>query len=218
MNAMRLLITGPPGSGKGTFAELLCKKTNLHHLSTGDLLREEIKKGGALGKEIKDVIDRGDFVSDDLVNKVVKENITKEEIRKGFLLDGHPRSVMQAEFLTNIEHITGIILITLPDEVIIDRLSKRRICPKCGTTYHLDYNPPKKEGLCNNEEAALIQRDDDKPEVIAHRMKVYKEQTLPVVTYLKKHNIPVIEIQGNYDIKTEGDQLIQKIIDWQEAS
>ncbi len=194
---MNLIFLGPPGVGKGTVAKLLLKDLAIPQISTGDLLREAVKENSPLGKEAKSYMDSGKLVPDNLVIDLIKKRISNEDCKKGFILDGFPRTIPQAESLeiNNIK-IDKVLNFIASKKTIIERLSGRRICKNCNAIYHIKNIPPKKEGVCDKCGGKLIQRDDDKPEAIERRLEVYKKQTEPLIEYYKKKGILV-------DIDTE---------------
>ena len=181
---MNLIILGPPGAGKGTQATFIATEFNIPHISTGDMLREAIKKGTNLGQKAKEVMDAGNLVSDDLIIELVKERISESDCSQGFLFDGFPRTIPQAEALelNNIQ-IDGVIELKVPDDEILKRMSGRRIHLNSGRTYHVDFNPPLKEGLDDETGEELIIRKDDEPETVRDRLKVYWKQTQPLIEY-----------------------------------
>ena len=181
---MNLIILGPPGAGKGTQAAFIASEQNIPHISTGDMLREAIKNGTELGLQAKAVMDAGNLVSDELIIELVKERISQEDCKNGFLFDGFPRTIPQAEALqeNNID-INGVIELVIADEEIIKRMSGRRIHLASGRTYHVDFNPPKKSGLDDETGEELIIRKDDEPETVKDRLKVYWTQTQPLIEY-----------------------------------
>ena len=181
---MNLIILGPPGAGKGTQATFIASEFNIPHISTGDMLREAIKKGTNLGQKAKEVMDAGNLVSDDLIIELVKERISESDCSQGFLFDGFPRTIPQAEALelNNIQ-IDGVIELKVPDDEILKRMSGRRIHLNSGRTYHVDFNPPLKEGLDDETGEELIIRKDDEPETVRDRLKVYWKQTQPLIEY-----------------------------------
>jgi len=181
---MNLIILGPPGAGKGTQAAFIASEQNIPHISTGDMLREAIKNGTELGLQAKAVMDAGNLVSDELIIKLVKERISQEDCKNGFLFDGFPRTIPQAEALQeNNVDINGVIELVIADEEIIKRMSGRRIHLASGRTYHVDFNPPKKTGLDDETGEELIIRKDDEPETVKDRLKVYWTQTQPLIEY-----------------------------------
>lgn len=181
---MNLIILGPPGAGKGTQAAFIASEQNIPHISTGDMLREAIKNGTELGLQAKAVMDSGNLVSDELIIELVKERISQEDCKTGFLFDGFPRTIPQAEALQeNNVDINGVIELVIEDEEIIKRMSGRRIHLASGRTYHVDFNPPKKSGLDDETGEELIIRKDDEPETVKDRLKVYWTQTQPLIEY-----------------------------------
>ena len=181
---MNLIILGPPGAGKGTQAAFIASEQNIPHISTGDMLREAIKNGTELGLQAKAVMDSGSLVSDELIIELVKERISQEDCKNGFLFDGFPRTIPQAEALQeNNVDINGVIELVIADEEIIKRMSGRRIHLASGRTYHVDFNPPKKSGLDDETGEELIIRKDDEPETVKDRLKVYWTQTQPLIEY-----------------------------------
>lgn len=197
---MKLVLIGCPGAGKGTQAKMLSKKYDIAHISTGDLLREQIKKGTELGKKVSEIINAGGLVSDDIVSAMLAERIKADDCRKGYILDGYPRNVSQAEGLNGIVgSLDKVICYEVDDNVIVDRMVGRRSCPNCGKMYHTTYNPPKKEGVCDECGEALIQRKDDNEETVVNRLKVYHETTAPVIDYYDKKGI-LLRTSGVGDI------------------
>ncbi len=190
---MNLLITGLPGVGKGTQSENIVKEYGVVHLSTGNLFRSEISNQTELGIEAKNYIDQGQLVPDELTIKMLEQEIKKDQYKNGFLLDGFPRTIAQAEFLDkmladNGLNLDGVIALDLDEEVIIERLVNRLVCPKCQASYHKLFIKPAVEWVCDKDGTELIQRDDDKLESIEKRLAVAKEQTMPVVDYYQAQN------------------------------
>jgi adenylate kinase len=186
-----LVFLGPPGAGKGTQAKLLSQRMGFLHLSTGDLLREAVKNQTPLGKKAKEYMDRGELVPDELIVQLIEETMPKGG---NVILDGFPRTVNQALALEEMlkgkgEKISKVLFFDVPDEVIIDRLSGRRVCSKCGAVYHVKYNPPKIEGVCDLCGGSLVQRDDDKEEVVKKRLEVYRKQTQPLIEFYQDRGI-----------------------------
>ncbi len=184
---MRVILLGSPGSGKGTQARFITEKYNIPQISTGDMLRAAVKAGTPLGKEAKKVMDAGGLVSDDIILGLIKERISQPDCKNGFLLDGFPRTIAQAEGLDAMGvDIDYVIEIDVPDEDIIKRMSGRRVHLESGRTYHIEYNPPKIEGLDDVTGEPLVQREDDKEETVRKRLEVYHQQTKPLVEYYSK--------------------------------
>jgi adenylate kinase len=188
MSELNLILLGPPGSGKGTQGESLQDDLRLPYYATGDILRTAIKEGTEIGAKAKEYMDRGDLVPDDVIIGVIAERVQGEEAGDGFILDGFPRTVPQAEALEDeIEKLgrkmTAAILIEVPEEEIVRRLSGRRTCEQGGHVFHVDFNPPKQEGVCDVDGSKLIVRDDDKPEVVQQRLSQYREKTEPLIDY-----------------------------------
>jgi len=188
---MRIVLLGPPGIGKGSYAKELSKRLDIPHISTGDIFREEIKKETELGKKVKEYVEKGELVPDEIVIEVVRNRLSQPDCQKGFILDGFPRTLNQAKALDEITKIDIVFNFEAPIEVIIDRVSGRRICKKCGAIYHIKYNPPKKDGICDICGGELYQREDDKPEIVKHRLEVYNKQFKPIVEYYKEKGILV---------------------------
>ena len=183
----RLILLGPPGAGKGTQADLLCKEFNIPKISTGDMLREAIANQTDLGKEVSSILDSGALVSDEIIGSLLEERLSNDDCASGYLLDGVPRTLGQASILERMGiEFTNVIEIKVDDEVIVNRMSGRRVRPQSGRNYHIDFNPPKKEGLDDLTNEPLIQREDDKPETVLKRLDVYHEETKPLSDFYKK--------------------------------
>lgn len=209
---MRVIFLGPPGVGKGTQADFIAQTYDIPKLSTGDLLREAVANETALGKEAKGYMNRGELVPDDVVVGLVKEKLSSPECGKGFLLDGFPRTVSQADQLSSFLTSTGQILdhvvyFSLSKDEIIRRISGRRSCPSCKAVYHLESVPPKQPGICDACGQSLIQRNDDKPETVESRLSVYQEQTAPLVEYYKTQNI-LKELDGAGSVASVQERLV----------
>ncbi|HYZ27687.1 MAG TPA: adenylate kinase [Thermoleophilaceae bacterium] len=188
MSELNLVLLGPPGAGKGTQAERLVTDFDLPYYATGDILRAAVKDESDLGREAKDYMDRGELVPDELICDVIMQRIDLPEAEDGFLLDGFPRNIQQADILEQAlsrrgRKLTAVLLIEVPDEEVIKRLSGRRVCVKNQHVYHVDFDPPKHDDVCDQDGSRLIQRDDDKPETIKKRLEVYHAQTSPLIDY-----------------------------------
>jgi len=203
---------GLPGAGKGTQASEIVKKFPIPHISTGDMFRKAIKDETDLGKEAKSYMDRGELVPDEVTVGIVKERISEDDAKKGFLLDGFPRTIDQAESLNQImseldREIDAVINIEVPEEELMNRLTGRRICEKCGTTYHLVFNPPKVDGICDIDGGKLYQREDDNPETVSNRLSVNVKQSKPILEYYNNKGV-LKNIDGSKDIDEVTDDVI----------
>ena len=197
---MNLIFLGAPGAGKGTQAEVVCEKLGIPAISTGNMLREAVKNGTPAGLAAKECMDRGDLVPDEVVIGILKDRIAQDDAKNGFILDGFPRTVAQAEALDAMGvEIDKVIEISVPDEKIISRLSGRRVCEGCGASYHVDFKPTKVEGKCNLCGANVVQRIDDKPETVIARLKTYREKTAPLKDYYMRKG-KLITVQGQEEI------------------
>lgn len=184
---MRLILLGPPGAGKGTQAGFICKTFGIPQISTGDMLRAAVKAGTPLGQAAKRVMDSGALVSDDIIIGLVEERLKEPDCVNGYLFDGFPRTIPQADALRHAAVAIDYVLeIDVPESEIVDRMSGRRVHPASGRTYHLKFNPPRREGLDDETGEALIQRDDDREDTVRHRLQVYREQTRPLVDYYER--------------------------------
>ncbi len=205
---MNIVILGPPGVGKGTYAGFLSKKYNIPKISVGDLFRKAIKDETELGKRIQGYVSSGDLVPDEIVIELVKNRLEEDDCKKGFLLDGYPRTVAQAEAMEKFKKIDAALNFVAPDEEIMSRIGGRRTCSKCGAIYHIKNIPPKVEGICDRCRGKLIQRSDEKPQVIKNRLVVYREKTKPVIDYLRKKG-SLVDIDAHYNIE-EIDKIISQ--------
>ena len=201
---MKIIMLGAPGAGKGTQADMITKKYNVPHISTGDIFRANIKNGTELGKKAKGYMDQGLLVPDSLVVDLVIDRIHQDDCKEGYVLDGFPRTIPQAEALdaalaAENEEIDVAIDVEVPDDNIVNRMSGRRACLKCGATYHIVYNAPKTEGVCDNCGSELVQREDDKPETVLNRLSVYHKETQPLIDYYNQKG-KVAEIDGTQDL------------------
>jgi adenylate kinase len=212
---LNIVLLGPPGVGKGTYAEILSKKYGIPKISVGDQFRKAIKDETELGKRIKGYVSSGDLVPDETVVELVKNRLEEDDCKKGFLLDGYPRTVAQAEAMEKFKKVDVALNFVAPDEVIMTRLGGRRTCSQCGAVYHIKNIPPKVEGVCDRCGGKLIQRSDEKPEIIKNRLVVYREKTKPVVDYLRKKGL-LADIDAHYDIE-EIDKIIAQCQKYLEA-
>jgi adenylate kinase len=203
---MRLVFIGPPGIGKGTYAKAISQKYGIPHISTGDIFREEIAKGTELGQKVKYYVERGLLVPDEIVIEVVKKVLQSPMCSKGFILDGFPRTLRQAEELDKLTKIDLVFLFEAPLEIIIERVSGRLVCPKCGAIYHIKWRPPKTPGICDVCGTPLIRRKDDEPEVVRERYRIYKETFEPIIEYYRRKGL-LVEI----DSSREADAVIADI-------
>lgn len=198
---MKLMFLGAPGAGKGTQASLVSEKYSIPSISTGALLRAAISNQTKLGLEAKSYMDAGALVPDSVVVGIIKEKLQSDDCKNGFILDGFPRTVNQAEALDSMGiGIDLVIDIEIADEKIVERISGRRVCSKCGATYHISYLPPKKEGICDNCSSELIMRSDDAPETVLSRLEVYHKQTEPLIDYYSKHG-KMLVVDGTLSIE-----------------
>ena len=209
---MKIIMLGAPGAGKGTQAKQIASKYSIPHISTGDIFRANIKNGTELGKKAKSYMDQGLLVPDELTCDLVVDRISQADAANGYVLDGFPRTIPQAEALTNAlnarnEKIDYAINVEVPDSNIVNRMSGRRACLGCGATYHIEFNAPKKEGVCDVCGAELVLRDDDKPETVQKRLNVYHDQTQPLIEYYSKAGA-LVEVDGTQDI----DVVFQDIV------
>ena len=201
---MKIIMLGAPGAGKGTQAKMIAAKYEIPHISTGDIFRANIKNGTELGKKAKAYMDAGQLVPDELTVELVLDRIKQKDCVKGYILDGFPRTIPQAEALDSAlndrgEKIEYAINVDVPDENIVKRMSGRRACVNCGATYHIVYNPTKEEGICDACQGELILRDDDKPETVAKRLSVYHEQTQPLIDHYDAKGV-LHTVDGTVDI------------------
>jgi adenylate kinase len=197
---MILILLGPPGAGKGTQAKLLASEYGVPHISTGDMFRDHKARGTEIGKKIQAIMDAGGLVTDDVTNAMVKERLSRPDVAKGFILDGYPRTTAQAEYLEKLLASMGrsldkVISYEVAEELVVERISGRRSCPKCGAVYHVSANPPRRMGYCDKDDAGLVQRDDDKPENVKKRMQEYADKTWPLKRFYEERHL-VSEIEG----------------------
>ncbi len=208
---MKIIMLGAPGAGKGTQAKKIAEAYGIPHISTGDIFRANLKEGTELGLKAKTYMDKGELVPDELTCDLVVDRISKDDAKNGYVLDGFPRTIPQADALTNAlnargEKVDFAIDVDVPDENIINRMGGRRACVGCGATYHLEFAPPKKEGVCDVCGKDLILRDDDKPETVGNRLRVYHEQTQPLIDYYTKAGV-LHTVDGTQDIDKVFDDI-----------
>jgi adenylate kinase len=209
---MNIIFLGPPGAGKGTQAKILVEKYGIPQISTGDMLREHVAKGTELGLKAKEYMEKGQLVPDEIILGMVKERLSQADAQKGFILDGFPRTVAQAEALDKIleemgKKIEFVLALIVPDEELVTRLTGRRTCKNCGMMYHIKFKPSKVEGKCDACGGELYQRADDNEETVRNRLKVYHEQTAPLIEYYRKKGV-LFEVDGNKSIEEITQQLI----------
>jgi adenylate kinase len=212
---MRAILLGPPGAGKGTQAETIVNEFSIPHISTGDIFRKNIKEGTALGKKAMEYMDQGKLVPDDLTVELVKDRLLQDDCSNGFLLDGFPRTIYQADALEDALKSMGkaldyVINIMVRKELLVERAVGRRICKDCGQTYHMSFNEPSKEGVCDNCGGVLLQRKDDTEETVENRINVYQEQTEPLIDYYTQKGI-IVNIDGEKPIAQVGKDIIAEL-------
>ncbi len=202
---MKIIMLGAPGAGKGTQAKMIAEKYNVPHISTGDIFRSNIKNGTELGMEAKKYMDQGLLVPDQLTVKILLDRVAKDDCKNGYVLDGFPRTIPQAEVLDEAltelgDKIDYAINVEVPDENIVKRMSGRRACLNCGATYHIEHIPPKQDGICDACSKELVLRDDDKPETVKNRLEVYHKQTQPLIDFYSKKGV-LKTVDGTVDMK-----------------
>lgn len=212
---MRLVIMGPPGAGKGTQAVMIAEEYSIPHISTGDIFRKNLKEGTPLGLKAKEYMDKGLLVPDEVVVEIVKDRLVKDDCKNGFLLDGFPRTVAQANALDHVLEdmdmgLDKVINIDVDKDVLIERAVGRRVCSGCGATYHIRFNPPEKTGECDACAGKVIQRDDDREDTVVKRIEVYLEQTLPLIQYYKRRGL-LVSINGEHEIQRVFGDIIKAV-------
>ncbi len=215
MIVLRLILLGPPGAGKGTQASAIVEKYNIPHISTGDIFRENIKKGTELGEKAKEYMDKGLLVPDELVISIVEDRLQQEDCKNGFLLDGFPRTLNQGEALDEVLSKMGLNLnrvvnLDVGKEILIERAIGRRICKDCGEVFHIKFNPSKKEGVCDNCGGKLYQRDDDTVETVEKRIEVYHKQTEPLIDYYNKKGL-ILNVDGSKDKNLLFEEIVKAL-------
>ena len=209
---MKIIMLGAPGAGKGTQAKMIAEKFAIPHISTGDMLRANIKNGTELGMEAKKYMDQGLLVPDELTVKILLDRVAQDDCKNGYVLDGFPRTIPQAEVLDKAltelgDKIDYAVNVDVPDENIINRMSGRRACVNCGATYHIVHIPPKKENICDTCNAELILRDDDKPETVKNRLEVYHNQTQPLIEFYEAKGV-LKSVDGTVDMKDVFESIV----------
>lgn len=212
---MRFILLGPPGVGKGTEAEILKKHYQIPHISTGNIFRELFQQETEIGKIAKSFIEKGQLVPDDITNEIVRQRLYHDDVKDGFMFDGYPRNVEQAEALDKVMtelgiKLTAVINIQADDELILSRISGRRVCEKCGAVYHTINKQPKVAGVCDVCGGQLIHREDDQTETVKDRLKIYHDQTEPVIDYYNKQNL-VITVDGSTSISWTNEQILKAL-------
>ena len=208
---MNLILLGAPGAGKGTQAEVISEKLGIPQISTGNILREAVKNGTEMGVKAKGFMESGALVPDEVVIGILKERIAEDDCKNGFILDGFPRTVPQAEALESMGvNIDKVISLEVADETIQGRLSGRRVCEKCGASYHVEFNPPKTEGVCDKCGGAAVQRKDDAPETVIERLRTYHEQTAPLVDFYGNKG-RLVKVQGQDEVKDTSELVLKAV-------
>ena len=207
---MKLVIFGPPSAGKGTQAQKLSQRYGLPQVSTGDLLRKAVADHTPLGKKVKSFLDQGKLGPDPLIVELIKDRVSKPDCRNGYLLDGFPRTMNQAKELEKMTDIDLVLNIVVDQEILVERAVGRRSCPKDGSVYHVKFNPPMKDLVCDKCGTELVQRDDDREDTVRNRLKVYQEQTAPLIEYYRKKG-KLVDIQGTGGIDAVFERMVRSI-------
>lgn len=210
---MKLILLGAPGAGKGTQAEVICEHFHIPAISTGNMIREALKSGTELGEIARSYMESGSLVPDEVVIGIVRDRISQPDCENGFILDGFPRTIAQAEALDAMgADIDRVLNIDVADEAIVARMSGRRVCPVCGASYHLQFKPPMQDNICDRCAGTLIQRQDDVPETVAHRLRVYHEQTKPLEDYYRKQG-KLCTVNGQEDVQHTSARILSALED-----
>lgn len=207
---MNLIFLGAPGAGKGTQSEIICSKLNIITISTGNIIREAIKAQTPLGKQVKSFLEIGKLVTDDIVINLVKDRIAQKDCENGFILDGFPRTVFQADALSDMIKIDKVININVSQDIIFERLKSRLVCSSCSTSYNVKSRPPKMEGICDKCSSKLIFREDDREEIVKKRLEVYYNETQPLVDYYKNKNL-LLDVDGTKPLEESTDYILSSI-------
>jgi len=205
---LNLLLVGPQGSGKSVQGDLLSKKFGIPRISTGEILREHVKNNTELGKKIKPIIEKGQLVSEEIIVELVKDRLSKSDVKKGFILDGFPRTISQAIALEKIRRLSHVIFIDLTDDAAVKRISSRRVCLKCGASFNIITIPPKKKDVCDNCSSLLVQREDDKESAVKKRLSDFHSLTKPIIDFYKGK---VIKVDGSKTVEAVFDEIIAKL-------
>jgi len=207
---MKLVIFGPPSAGKGTQAQKLSKKYGIPQIATGDLLREHVAKKTPIGIKVKEILEQGKLGPDELIIEMIKERVSQPDCANGYILDGFPRTINQASELEKFASIDIVLNIGVDMELLVERAVGRRICPKCTAVYHVEFNPPKVPGICDKCGSELVQRDDDKEQTARKRLKVYQDQTEPLIEYFRQKG-KLVDIDGSFGIDGVFEQMVRAI-------
>ncbi len=208
--ARNFVFLGPQGSGKGTVIGKIKDNFSVPHISTGDMFREALKEGTEFGKKAQEFMNRGELVPDDVTCGMVKERVARDDCTEGYMLDGFPRNLKQAKALAEITSITTAVLLDVPEEVSLERLSGRRQCRECGTIFHLQFVPPNVDGVCDKCSGELYQRDDDKPDAIKERLAIYRAETMPIVGYYEEAGV-LVKVDGAGTPDDVAAQILDKL-------
>ena len=207
---MNLIIMGPIGVGKGTQAKLICEQLGIVHISTGDIMRKHIKEQTPIGVKIKSILDSGGYVDDTLTTEILRDRLAEADTVSGFILDGYPRTVAQASSLEHMTDIAKVVFLTAERDIIIKRLSGRRVCNGCGEMYHIETKQPTQTGVCDKCGGELIQREDDSEAVIAKRLAIFEEQTLPLKDFYREHGL-LVEIDGTGQVSQVTNDILEAL-------